>query len=169
MRETPEVIFAAIQREHPGLIGRVVHAFAPAASDRDDLCQEILVALWQAIPKFGDRSKLSTYVYRVALNCAINWQRSRRRYRERLENFARIPADADTDSPPETRLRLQWLYAQIHELPPVDRSLILLSLDRLDYETIAEITGLSAANVGVRLHRLKQRLAAAAVALSHEI
>jgi RNA polymerase sigma factor (sigma-70 family) len=167
--DTPAALFAAIQREHPGLIARIVQAFAPVPSDRDELCQEILLALWQAIPQFGDRCKLSTYVYRVALNCALNWQRSRRRYREKLETFARMPAEADADLSPETRARLQWLYARIHELPPVDRSLILLSLDRIDYETIAEITGLSAANVGVRLHRIKQRLAAAAEDISHEV
>lgn len=169
MPDTPEALFAAIQREHPGLIARIVQAFAPAPDSRDDLCQEILLALWQAIPRFGDRAKLSTYVYRVALNCALNWQRSRRRYREKLENFARMPAATDEHMSPEMRARLQWLYAQIHDLPPVDRSLILLSLDRLDYDTIAEITGLSAANVGVRLHRIKQRLAAAAAEVPNEV
>ncbi|MDO8544696.1 MAG: sigma-70 family RNA polymerase sigma factor [Opitutaceae bacterium] len=169
MPDTPEALFAAIQREHPGLIMRIVQAFAPAPGERDDLYQEILLALWQAIPQFGDRSKLSTYVYRVALNCALNWQRSQRRYRDKLQNFARMPAESDPDLPPQVRARLQWLYARIHELPPVDRSLILLSLDRLDYEAIAEITGMSASNVGVRLHRIKQRLAAAAAEITHEI
>lgn len=169
MPDTPEALFAAIQREHPGLIGRIVHAFAPAVGDRDDLCQEILIALWEALPQFDDRSKLSTYVYRVALNCALNWQRSRRRYREKLESFARLPAAPAAAESPETHARLQWLYARINELPPVDRSLILLSLDRIDYDTIAEITGLSVANVGVRLHRIKQRLAAAAAEVSHEV
>ena len=53
---------------------------------------------------------------------------------------------------------LAWHYARIHELPPVDRSLILLSLDRLSYGEIAEITGLSESNVGVWLHRIKQQL-----------
>lgn len=168
MPDSPEALFAAIQREHPGLIGRIVLAFAPAPADRDDLGQEILLALWQALPQFGDRAKLSTYVYRVALNCALNWKRARGRYRTKLETFAHMAPNTETDSSPDVRVRLQWLYARIHKLPPVDRSLILLSLDRLDYDAIAEITGLTATNVGVRLHRIKQRLAAAAAEFSHE-
>ena len=166
MPDTPEALFAAIHRDYPGLIARVVQAFAPGPGDRDDLFQEILIALWQAAPQFQDRARLSTYVYRVALNCALNWQRSRRRYRQKLELFAAQPAEAGPAPADDPRLR--WLYARIHELPPVDRSLILLSLDRLGYDAIAEITGLSTANVGVRLHRIKQRLAAAAETFDHE-
>lgn len=169
MPDSASELFATIHREFPGLIARIVQAFSPGAGERDDLYQEILIALWQAAPQFDDRAKFSTYVYRVALNSALNWQRSRRRYREKLEHFARMPAEPEAGASPEQRARLQWLYARLHELPPVDRTVILLSLDQLPYESIAEITGLSVANVGVRLHRIKQRLIEAAEQYRHEI
>jgi RNA polymerase sigma-70 factor (ECF subfamily) len=169
MSNSREARFAEIHREYRGLIAKVAHAFAWNAADRDDLFQEILISLWDAMPQFHGGAKLSTYVYRVALNCAINWKRSRRRYTRKLEAFEQEapPASAAPATPDEERLR--WLYARIQELPPVDRSLMLLSLDRLGYGEIAEITGLSESNVGVRLHRIKQQLILQSENLKNEL
>lgn len=169
MSNRQEELFAEIHRDHRGLIGRVAHAFAPDQADRDDLFQEILISLWHAIPQFGGGAKLSTYVYRVALSCALNWKRSRRRYTQKLEHYGEaLPVLTGAPSPHDQE-RLRWLYARIHELPPVDRSLILLSLDRLSYGEIAEITGLSESNIGVRLHRIKQQLVAKSENIENEV
>jgi RNA polymerase sigma-70 factor (ECF subfamily) len=157
MSERQEKLFAEIHRDYRGLMAKVAYAFAPDHADRDDLFQEILISLWHALPQFGGQAKLSTYVYRVALNCALNWKRSRRRYEQKLDNFTHL-LDITTVGSPRDQERLEWLYARIHELPPVDRSLILLSLERLSYGEIAAITGLSESNIGVRLHRIKQHL-----------
>ena len=164
-----EELFDEINRNHSGLLARVTHAFASDPSDRDDLFQEILISIWSAIPQFGGGSKLSTYVYRVALSRALNWKRSRRRYAQKLEHYGQALPALTAAASPRDQDRLRWLYARIHELPPVDRSLILLSLDRLSYGEIAEITGLSESNIGVRLHRIKQHLVAKAEETENEI
>lgn len=169
MADHHEELFAAIHRDYAGLLARVVHAFAPEPADRDDVFQEILLSLWQALPQFDGRAKISTYVYRVALSTALNWKRSRRRYREKLDQFALAPPDFSATSSPRDRERLRWLYGRIHELPPVDRTLMLLSLDRLGYGEIAEITGLSESNVGVRLHRIKHQLILQSETIKDEI
>ena len=166
---SPDDLFAEIYREHVGLIAKTTYAFAAEPSERDELFQDILVALWQALPQFNAQAKLSTYVYRVALSCALNWKRSRCRYRQKLDRYGRLLPDLPETAPPRDRERLRWLYARIHELPPIDRSLILLSLDQLSYGEIAEITGLSASNVGVRLHRIKQHLTAQSELIRHEL
>lgn len=167
MPDQPEQLFAEVQREHLGLIARTAHAFAPERTDREELFQDILVALWQSLPQFTHRSRLSTYVYRVALNCALNWKRSRRRYRQKLEHYTALLPDLDSGPESRDRERLRWLYARIHALPPVDRTLILLSLDRIPYGEIAEITGLTESNIGVRLHRIKQDLTTQSKHLDH--
>jgi RNA polymerase sigma-70 factor (ECF subfamily) len=161
-------LFAAIHRDHVGLLMKVTCSFAIEAADRDDLFQEILIALWQALPQFNAQAKVSTYVYRVALSCALNWKRSRTRYASKLDNFTQV-LPVLTSPPKPDQERLNWLYARIHELPPVDRTLILLSLDRLNYGEIAEITGLSESNVGVRLHRIKQQLTVQSEKLKNEL
>lgn len=149
-------LFAEVYRDHAGLMVKTAHAFTASAADRDDLFQEILVAVWQALPRFQGTAKLSTYVYRVAHSCALNWKRSRRRYQHKLDRFALDTPELTTS--PEQRERVAWLYAKIHQLPPLDRTLILLHLDKLTYADMADITGLTESNIGVRLHRIKQQL-----------
>jgi RNA polymerase sigma-70 factor (ECF subfamily) len=137
---------------------RIARAFTENAADRHDLSQEILVALWQALPHFRGQAKLSTYVYRVAHSTALNRKRSRQRYVRKIESYAvELPESGTSQRDQE---RLEWLYMRIRELPPADRTLVLLYLDKVGYAEIAEITGLTESNIGVRLHRIKQQLSA---------
>lgn len=169
MSPSLEQRFTEIYREHAGLIAKATRAFALEPADRDELFQDILVSLWQALPRFNGEAKLSTYVYRVALSCALNWKRSRRRYRQKLDRYLQLQPEFPETASSRDHERLRWLYARIHELPPVDRSLILLALDKISYGEIAEITGLSESNVGVRLHRIKQHLTAQSELITHEL
>jgi RNA polymerase sigma-70 factor (ECF subfamily) len=163
-----EKLFAEIYRDHLGIIMKVTLGFIGGDADRDDLFQEILIALWRALPRFNAQAKLSTYVYRVALSTALNWKRSQKRYGHKLDDYTQaLPVLTPAPGPQQERLR--WLYTRIHELPPIDRTLILLSLDRLNYGEIAEITGLSESNVGVRLHRIKLQLTLASEKIKHEL
>jgi RNA polymerase sigma-70 factor (ECF subfamily) len=152
----PEDLFAEVYRDHTGLMVKTAHAFTASAADRDELFQDILIAVWQALPQFRAEAKLSTYVYRVAHSCALNWKRSRQRYQQKLDRFA--VETPELTAAPEQRERIAWLYARIHQLPPVDRTLILLHLDKISYADMADITGLTESNIGVRLHRIKQQL-----------
>lgn len=167
MADPADQLFLEVYREHAGLVIKTAHAFTTNAADRDDLYQEILLSVWQALPQFKGQAKLSTYVYRVAHSCALNWKRSHQRYQSKVDHFAlEVP---ELTSTPKDRERVTWLYAQIQQLPPVDRTLILLYLDKLNYADMAEITGLSETNIGVRLHRIKQQLAALSEEASHEV
>lgn len=153
--------FATWLTDHVALVHHVVHAFA-SGEDRHDLRQEILLQLWRAAPAFREGSASSTFVYRVAHNTALLWLRTERRHRRRVEaapdigwmNSPEIER-ARTDTP----ARLEALYAALQTVPPLDRSLVLLSLDGLSYREIAALHGLSESNVGARLTRVRQRLA----------
>jgi RNA polymerase sigma-70 factor (ECF subfamily) len=154
---TQHALFAAWLRDHAGLLHRVANAFA-TGSDRDDLMQELLLALWRAVPAFAGASKPSTFIHRVAHNAALTWRRGAATYRRQLERFAAEPLPAPDSLRPGEDEALAAIYAAIRRLPPVDRSLLLLHLDGLGYAAIAEIHGLSENHVGVRLTRLRQRL-----------
>jgi len=167
MPDPIDQLFLEVYREHAGLVIKTAQAFATNAADRDDLYQEILLSVWQALPQFKGQAKLSTYVYRVAHSCALNWKRSRQRYRTKVDRFAlEVP---DLTSTPEERERVAWLYARIQQLPPVDRTLILLYLDKINYTDMAEITGLSETNIRVRLHRIKQQLTTLSEGMTHDV
>jgi RNA polymerase sigma factor (sigma-70 family) len=144
--------------DHIAILYRVVNGFAEG-DDRNDLMQEVMLAVWNAIPRFRTESKPTTFLYRVSHNAALSWRRTRHNYRRRIEQaaiFAEI--DSQPDHTPAHDPRLDELYAAIRRLPELDRSLILLSLDGVSYADMASIHGLSESNVGVRLNRIKQRL-----------
>ena len=141
--------------EHLGILRHVARGFA-AGPDQEDLMQEIMLALWHALPAFRGEASRTTFIYRVAQNTALTWRRSvRHRHLDEELDESRHAA-----APPEQRLeRGESLYRAIRRLPVADRSLILLQLDELGYREIAGITGLSESNVGVRLNRIRRRLA----------
>ena len=147
---------------HGGIVIRTARAFARGA-DRDDLEQELLLAIWRSIPAFRGGSSVSTFLYRVTHNAALTWRRSERGRSERDQRvaleLARDPAVTAPSEPGDERRMLERLYAEMQTLPPIDRSLLLLSLDGVSYSEMAEIHGLSPNHVGVRLTRARQTLA----------
>ncbi len=157
---------------HAALLHHVANGFA-AGADRDDLLQELLLALWRAVPRFRGGCKESTYLYRVAHNAALSWRRTQSNYRARLDRFEqRVQGDLRAATPandgrePEA---LQHVYAAIRLLPPLERSLILLHLDSLTYAEIADIHGMTEAAVGSRLNRIKSKLIQQMKEIIHEL
>jgi RNA polymerase sigma-70 factor (ECF subfamily) len=161
-------IFADWAREYSAILHHVVNGFA-AGDDRNDLLQEILVAVWKSIPAFRGQAKPATYLYRVCHNAALLWIRTEKNYRRRVEQFGEFaPNEPASGADSLTDERLARLYSAIHQLNPLDRSLILLSLDGLSYREMAEVLGLSESNVGVKLNRIKTQLTQTLKGNNHE-
>ena len=125
--------------------------YAYTFSDQEDLYQEIATALWQSQDKFEGRAKETTWIYRVALNTALNLKRRKTPITEELTGEEPSPEAPESE-------RLDWVYSRLRLLRPVDRSLVLLYLDGNSYEDISEVMGLSVSNVGVKINRVKARL-----------
>lgn len=143
---------------HRGLLFKVVRAHAFTEQDRDDLFQEIASQVWQSIPNFRGEAAVTTWLYRVALHCAMAWTRRERRHRasqQALRECRPTLLEREGSKNP----RLEWLYGQIAQLDEIDRALTLLLLDGLTYQEMATTLGLSESNVGVKIHRIKHYLA----------
>jgi len=136
-----------------GVLHRIARAFATGA-DRHDLLQEMLLALWRAAPAFRGESAETTFIYRVAHNCALTWRRGETTRRKRQAEYERLRVDELTAEDP----LLARLYAAIRTLPSLDRSLLVLALEGQSYSEIATIHGLSESNVGARLTRARTKL-----------
>ncbi|MEO7413501.1 MAG: sigma-70 family RNA polymerase sigma factor [Opitutaceae bacterium] len=158
-------------REHAAVLHHVANGFAEGA-DRQDLLQELLLAVWRAVPAFRAGAAPSTFIYRVAHNAALTWKRTQRNYQKRVDRFETLsvseqaPVNSKSERERET---LDLLYGHIRALPPVDRSLILLHLDGVSYAEMADMHGLTESNVGARLTRLKQKLSDSMKEVSHEL
>lgn len=165
--------FQAWLGEHAAVLHHVANGFAEGA-DRHDLMQELLLAMWRAVPAFRGGAQASTFIYRVAHNMALTWKRTQKNYQRRVDAFEALAVSgvdgwAGAGGDPREREALEHIYTAIRQLPPLDRSIILLHLDGLGYAQIAEIHGLTESNVGVRLNRLKQKLTTALEEISHEL
>jgi RNA polymerase sigma-70 factor (ECF subfamily) len=147
--------FVQWMRDHRGIIVKIVRSFTQRTADAEDLTQEIELALWRSIPSFRSEAKASTWIWRIALNRAISWQRSADNDHLDLDRVAE-PAAAERA---EQAVLLDRIYEAIRSLRPIDRSLIVLSLEGHSYAEIAEIVGLTETNVGARLSRTRRRLA----------
>ena len=140
--------------EHGDYVYRVARTFSDSLEDRNDLIQEILVKIWDALPEFRAESRPSTWAYRIAINTSLNWKRSEDRRKQRTQAYFEDVTAIEND-----QSLLADLYDQIHELNKIDRSLILLHLEGFSYAEIARTMEMSESNVGVRLTRARKRLA----------
>ena len=147
-----------LQQEYSAILRRVASGYAPPGADRDDLTQEMALAVVLAMPAFRGTAAVTTYVYRIVHNCGVDYLRKRR---EEPVDPAAIDSRASDDSP-EThaaqRQHQERLAAAIRRLPLGLRQPLLLQLEGQSYEEIGEVLGLTVSNVGVRLHRATQAL-----------
>jgi RNA polymerase sigma-70 factor (ECF subfamily) len=154
--------FGTLLQRHSGIVFKVANSYARHPEDRADLAQEIAAQLWRAWPKYDpSRGAATTWMYRIALNVAIGHVRvqslRRRHDAVPLDDDLHEVADGNaTDHEREQQLRL--LQGFIARQPPLDRALLLLYLDERPQREIAEILGISEANVSTKIGRLKQRL-----------
>ena len=118
-----------------------------------DLAQETFIKVWQALPDFRNECSVSTWIFRIASNhCLRHIERQKTRKTSAL-NFS-IPEELPTENSEE----VNRLYAAIAKLKEADRILISLALEEIKQAEIAEILGLTEANVRVRIHRIKKKL-----------
>ncbi len=158
-----ERFFKDAVEENRDRIYRICCCYALDAEERKDLFQESLIHVWKGLKSFREGAAVSSWVYRVAVNTCLDHVRAGTRRRRILG--ARVTGDdgetldnvpAQTPAPVDDRLGS--LYAAIDRLSLADRTLISLYLEDLDGAAMAEVTGLSEANVRVRIHRIKNAL-----------
>ncbi len=155
MNNDKEHQFELLVRQHKRTIYTVCYLFSHDNAEVDDLFQEILIRMWNGFDSYEGRSDARTWIYRVAFNAALNWNKKQRR---RIET---VPLTVDIDpyeaNDPSTQ-QIRELYDRISHLDLVDRSLILLWLEGVSYEEIGAIVGITASHVGVRLLRIRDKL-----------
>ena len=143
--------------EYKPLLFKVVRAYAFNHEDQNDLFQEVSIQIWRSIPNFKERSKVSNWLYRIALNVALNWTRKNRKHTVGKQDIESVNHILEQANEPVDE-RLEWLYREIEKLDKIDRSITLLMLDGFSYKEMSEILGISESNIGVKIHRIKKQL-----------
>lgn len=141
-----------IQNEN--IVHKICNIYAPSYEERQDLKQEIIYQLWRSYPSFRGESKFQTWMYKVALNTAIYYRKSKIHVTSDLSDVE----IEDDEGWKDLEERLRQLYQAIRTLNQLDRAIIFLYLEKHNYEQIGEITGISTKNVSVRLVRIREKL-----------
>lgn len=158
MKKELEHKFVTELENNQNIVHKVCRLYTNDQDSHNDLFQEITIQLWKAYPKFRGDSKLSTWMYRVALNTAITlYRKSKKRVKTQdyeSVNF-KIKAD-DYDDTQERQLKL--MYDAVKQLGDIDKALIFLYLEDKDYSEIAETLGITEVNARVKMNRVKKKL-----------
>lgn len=146
-----EFLEAVTQNEK--VVYKVCRLYCKTKDDRQDLFQDIMMQLWKAFPSYRKESKVSTWIYRVALNTAI----TRFRKESKMPVHEDLTVDAFEYATSEEDSFDAMLHA-IDKLMDIEKALIMLYLDDLSYKEISTIMGISESNVGFRLNAVKNKL-----------
>ncbi|MFY7841024.1 MAG: RNA polymerase sigma factor [Lacibacter sp.] len=158
MTTRTEQDFLLLVQEHQGIIRKVCHLYGRNDADRDDLYQEIVIQLWKAFSSFRGDSKISTWMYRIALNTAIsNLRKQSRKVALSFPEF--IPRDeAETNEEKLKEEKLQQMYAAISRLSEVEKAIVMLYLEDKSYDEMEEILGIGNGALRVKMNRIKEKL-----------
>ena len=155
-KEELEKPFIALVTEYQRVIYKVCYMYATDEYTLEELYQETVINLWKAFPQFKEHSKVSTWVYRIAMNTCISY------FRKSSVRPTTIPITFHMETTLaddcEQSGYLRELYRMISQLGKLDRALILLWLEDKSYQEIADIIGITKANVAVKINRIKEKL-----------
>jgi RNA polymerase sigma-70 factor (ECF subfamily) len=150
--------FLNILEKNIGIIIKITRAYSKPLHDKEDLINDITLELWKSFARFKGDSKISTWIYRVALNTSMNYKRKREKDRlfflddlKQIENQSWLIEQPDSSNS-------EILYQCIDELNQLNKAIILLYLDGNSHDEISEITGISKTNVGTRISRIKEQI-----------
>jgi RNA polymerase sigma factor (sigma-70 family) len=150
-------LFITAIKDNEGIIYKIASIYTNDIHDKNDLVQEIIYQLWKSFNSFDQRSGLSTWMYRVAMNVAIYHIKTAKK------KVITVPLDvelldlheADTG---EFEEKLQVFRKHVNNLNLLDKGIVMLYLENKSYEEIARIVGISESNVGTKISRIKEKL-----------
>lgn len=166
LRAKDEEAFNELVLEFQGPIFRLIHRFLQHQEEAEDVTQEVFIAVFNSIESFRGESKISTWLYRIAMNHCKNRHASLGRRGSQMEfnelHKETSHAYASTEDVIVGEEHKQGLYRALHEIDASHRALIVLKdLEGLSHDEIQDITGLAEGTVKSRIHRARMALFAA--------
>ncbi|RZS93183.1 RNA polymerase sigma factor [Aquimarina brevivitae] len=121
-----------------------------------DLAQQVFINVWSALDQFKETASYKTWIYRITVNTCLQYLRKQKT--KPTARFDEVAYKLQQVEQPQENQDHSELYTAIGQLNEVDRLLIMMVLEEQEYEDIAEVMGISAVNVRVKIHRIKKRL-----------
>ncbi|MEM9300254.1 MAG: sigma-70 family RNA polymerase sigma factor [Bacteroidota bacterium] len=147
--------FLNLIEKHQAIVYKVCKMYRDTKEDQEDLFQDILLQLWRAYPGYRGEAKVTTWMYRVALNTAIS---SIRKKRVPLDYREALPVSMYSNDDKNDMSNKELLFEALRQLNNTERAIIALFFDGYSYKEIGEFIGITENNVGVKMSRIKERL-----------
>ncbi|MEO7767904.1 MAG: sigma-70 family RNA polymerase sigma factor [Ferruginibacter sp.] len=152
--------FIHILNDNKWILYKVINIYCKDLEDRKDLEQEILIQLWKSLESYNNQYKISTWIYKVAMNVSISFYRSNLKRKSRTspisESIINLSNQEDNPMPLDEERKI--LYDFINQLDEFNQEILILYLDNHSYKEIAEIVGITESNVGTKINRIKNKL-----------
>lgn len=151
--------FLSLIEQNKRIIYKITYSYCRDEENRKDLIQEIIIQLWNSFSRYDEKRKWSTWMYRITLNVAISFHRKdmkRKNFESPFKDNIIEVIDENEESGKEQNITL--LHDFIDQLNRMDKSLIILYLDNISYNNIAEILGITETNVATKISRIKTKL-----------
>lgn len=139
---------------HQGILLKICRTYQDSEEDRQDLYQEIVAQLWSSYDSFRNESLFSSWMYQVAFNTAIRFLKKFKK--PAIQPYPDLPEDLQQID--DRKEQYLIFNRAIQRLDPVEKALIIMYLDDIPGKEIAEVLGLSAGNVRVRITRVKEKI-----------
>ena len=151
-------LYLDILEKHKGIVFKVARSYCSNEFDREDLVQEILAQIWRSLDTYNDAFKVTTWMYRVALNVAISFYRKDKSTAYKHTEIEDRLLTYDMVQERENEQNLSALYAFINELNDIDKAVLLMYLEGENQAEIAANLNITISNVSTKISRIKQKL-----------
>ncbi len=155
--------FNEIVSENSERIRRICRYYNSNTADQQDMYQEILTNIWKSLDNFRGDAKLSTWIYRIAVNVSVSY--TSKSFKESTlyvnadtDNLSQIIEDSNSDDAFTEEQQVEDLQNAINTLSVIDKAMISLMLEGLSMKEIANVIGITEPNVKVKIHRIKTQL-----------
>lgn len=152
--------FIQILNENKWILYKVINTYCKDTDDRKDLEQEIIIQLWKSFKSYNSQYKISTWIYKIAMNVSISFYRNNINRKSRTspisESIFQVadPIDISVSVDEERK----FIYDFINQLDEFNKEILVLYLDNHSYKEISEIVGITESNVGTKINRIKNKL-----------
>jgi RNA polymerase sigma-70 factor (ECF subfamily) len=152
-----EKAFLDIIREHERMIHKICNLYTSDVSEKQDLFQEIILQLWKSFKGFRNEAKISTWMYRIALNTALtHLRRSKTKVSLSFTSFINENIAEENDNFDQERTNL--LHNAIAKLTELEKAIVMLYLDDKSYQEMEEVLGIKQGTLRVKMNRIKEKL-----------
>ncbi|MDX1630172.1 MAG: sigma-70 family RNA polymerase sigma factor [Fulvivirga sp.] len=150
--------FIQLLHDHKQIIFKVCNMYCKDSEDQKDLVQDVIYQLWNSFENYDSKYKVTTWMYRIALNVAISFYRktkTKMKYNTRLDDsFLEIGVEEEIDQAEEVKMLKNF----INQLDKMNKALMILYLDGNSHEEIGNVLNISTSNVGTKINRIKSKL-----------